>query len=91
MAFLKLFDLSSTGLEITIVLCFFENFLEFLKKKKNTVILKILKISEIVQVSLKPFSLKKSVIRFYTQVFKDLKPITKQSTEISNSNFVLAC
>ena len=42
----KLFDLSSTGLEIAIVISFFENFLEFLKKKKNTVILKILKISE---------------------------------------------
>ena len=42
-----LFALSSTGLEITIVLSFFfENSLEFLKKKKNTVILKILKISE---------------------------------------------
>ena len=43
--FFKLFDLSSTGLKITIVQSFFENFLEFLKKKKNTVIVKILKIS----------------------------------------------
>ena len=59
-----------------------ENFLEFLKKKKNTVILKILKISEKsngrftvkkVKVSLKPFSSKKYVIEFYTQLFKDLK------------------
>ena len=46
MVFLKLFDLLSTGLGITIVLSFFENFPEFLKKKKNTVILKILKIPE---------------------------------------------
>ena len=29
-----------------IVLSFFENFLELLKKKKNTVLLKVLKISE---------------------------------------------
>ena len=46
MVFLKLFDLSSSGLEITVVLSFFQNFLEFFKKKKHTVILKILKISE---------------------------------------------
>ena len=43
---LKLFDLSSTGLEITTASSFFENTLEFLKKKKSIVTLKILKISE---------------------------------------------
>ena len=42
----KSFDLLSTGLEITIVLSFFENFLEFLKKKNNPVILETLKISQ---------------------------------------------
>ena len=52
------------------VLSFFQNSFEFLKKKKNTVILKILKISEkpnckIAQFSLKPFSLKKQVKEFY--------------------------
>ena len=46
MVFLKIFDLSSTGLEITIVVSFFENFVEFSSKKKNTVILKILRILE---------------------------------------------
>ena len=45
MIFLKLFDLSSTVLEITIVLSLFEHVLKFLKKKKDIVILKILKIS----------------------------------------------
>ena len=46
MVFLKLFELLSTGLEIEMVVkFFFENFLEFLKKKKSTIILKILKIS----------------------------------------------
>ena len=66
-----------------IVLSFFENFLEFLKKKKNTVMLKILKTfrkvqrqiyCKIAQVSLKPFGSKTLAIEFYTQLFKDLKP-----------------
>ena len=69
MAFLKLFDLSSTGLEITIILNFFENFPEFLKKKTNTVynsqniedFRKVQRQSycKIAKVSLKPFSSEK--------------------------------
>ena len=67
MVFLQSFDLSSRGLEITIVLSFFENFLKFLKKKKNTVILNIKDFRKvqrqiyckIVQVFLKSFSSKK--------------------------------
>ena len=42
MVFLKLFDLSSTGLEIMIVVSFFR----ILKKEENIIILKMLKISE---------------------------------------------
>ena len=81
MVFLEIIYLSSTGLEITIVLRFFENFLEFLNKKKNTVNLKILKISE---KSNGRFSnslsfseavhFREKVREFYTEHFKDLKP-----------------
>ena len=58
-------------------------FLEFLKKKKNTLVLNILKISEIFQrqnysevakVSLKQFSSKKHFIEIYTYIVNDLEP-----------------
>ena len=35
MVFLKLIDLSSTGLEITIVLSFFRKFINFLRKEEK--------------------------------------------------------
>ena len=58
----------SKGLGITTVLCFFENFLEFLKTTKDSVILKNIEDlrkfqrqvgSKLAKVSLKPFSSEK--------------------------------
>ena len=80
----KLFDLSSTGLEIAIVLSFFRKCSWILKKEEKHCssenIEDFRKVQrqiycKIVQVSLKPFSSKKYVIEFYTQLFKDLNPM----------------
>ena len=81
---LKLFDLSSRALEITTVLSFFRKFSWILKKEEkhcNSENIEDLRkvqrqiFFKIVQVSLRLFSSKKWVIEFYTQLFKDLKPM----------------
>ena len=72
------------NLEITIVVSFLKIFLEFSKKKENTLILKILKISlksqrqaysKLGKVSFMPFSSKDYVIESYNNHFKDLEPM----------------
>ena len=44
--FLKIGSCFAKGFEITMVLSLFQNFLEFLRSKENTLILRILKVSE---------------------------------------------
>ena len=71
-----------------IVSSFFGYFLEFLKKEEthcyseNIGDFKKVRrqiYCNIVQVSSKPFSSKKWVIEFYTQLFKDLKPMLRNT------------
>ena len=87
----SLFHDLSKSLKIKMVLSFCQNFFEFLKGKKCTLILKILKISGKSTGGISVFEaiqVQKCVVEFYTNLFKNLLEITTEATCLERSNLL---